>query len=106
MTQRDNQALYIAEFGKNQRPGIGHVVGVEHMKDVAATVKVTDGRYVLRPRLAELGATWCRYGALQNIAKVIGLCRVKKYIQPSIGLLERSVFAWPEETRLVCASYS
>ena len=43
---------------------------------------------------------------LQNIAKVIGLCRVKKYIQPSIGLLERSVFAWPEETRLVCASYS
>ena len=64
MTQRDNQALYIAEFGKNQRPGIGHVVGVEHMKDVAAPVKVTDGRYILRPRLAELGARWRRYGAL------------------------------------------
>jgi hypothetical protein len=64
VTQRDNQALHIAEFGKNQRPGVGHVVGIEHMKDVAATVKVTDGRYVLRPRLAELGATWCRYGAL------------------------------------------
>ena len=66
MTQRNNQALHIAEFGKNQRPGVGHIVGVEYMKDVAATVKVTDGRYVLRPRLAEAGAgaTWRRYGAL------------------------------------------
>jgi hypothetical protein len=81
------------------------------MKDVAATVRVADGRDVFRPRLAELGARWRRYGALalhdidfpeffllqrmltktrqlQNIAKVIGLCRVKKYIQPSVGLLE------------------
>ena len=58
----------IADVGFSQnffrRFAGGHIVGVEHMKDVAATVKVTDGRYVLRPRLAELGATWCRYGAL------------------------------------------
>ena len=64
MTQRNNQALHIAEFGEDQRPCVGHIVGVEYMKDVAAPVKVTDGCYVLRPRLAELGATWRRYGAL------------------------------------------
>ncbi len=64
MTQRNNQALHIAEFGENQRTGVGHVVGVEYMKDVATAIKVTDGRDVLRPWLAELGARWRRYSAL------------------------------------------
>ena len=36
MTQRNNQALHIAEFGEDQRPCVGHIVGVEYMKDVAA----------------------------------------------------------------------
>ena len=64
VTQCNNQALHIAEFGEDKRPGIANVIGVKNVKDVAAAIKVTDCCNVLRPRLAELGATWRRYCAL------------------------------------------
>ena len=64
VTQCNNQALHIAEFGEDKRPGIANVVGVKNVKDVAAAIKVTNCRDVLRPRLAELGATRRRDCAL------------------------------------------
>ena len=116
MSQRNDQALYFAQFGKDQRPGVGHVVGVEDVKDIAATIDVANGCGVFRARPMMSDAIWCRNFRLalhdpdfpedfflhsiltktlhlQNIAKVIDLCRVVKHLQPSIALPRRRVFA-------------
>ena len=116
MPQRDDQALHFAQFGKDQRPGVGHVVGVEDVKDIAAAIDVADGCRVFRARLTMSDAMWCRSfrlslhdpdfpeyfflwsiltktWQLQNIAKVIGLCRVVKHAPPSIALPKSRGFA-------------
>lgn len=64
MTQRNDQTLYLAQFGKNQRPGIAYVVGVKDMKNIAPAVLVTNCRRVFRARLAMGDATWRRCFAL------------------------------------------
>lgn len=43
MTRRNDQASNFAQFRQNQRPGIGHVIGVDDVKNIAATINVADG---------------------------------------------------------------
>lgn len=49
VTQRNNQTLHLAQFGQNQRPGIGHVIGVDDAKNIAATINVADSCGEFRP---------------------------------------------------------
>jgi len=114
--QRNDQTLHIPQFGKDQCPGVGHVVGVEDVKDIATAIDVADGCREFRARLTMSGATWCRSfrlsmhdpdfpeyfflwsiltktWQLQNIAKVIVLCRVVKDVPPSIALSNSRGFA-------------
>lgn len=48
VTQRNDQATYLAQFGENQRPGIGHVIGVDDAKNIAATINIADCRSEFR----------------------------------------------------------
>lgn len=50
MAQGNDQRADFANFRDDQRACIVHVVGVAHMKKIAATVKVTNSGGVFRPR--------------------------------------------------------
>ena len=95
MAQGDDQRADFTHFGDDQGAGIVHIVGVAHMKKIAAAVKVTNGGGVFR--------AWSGFGAsaagrccvhfyipfvllqcivnklkqLKNMAKVIVLCSMK-----------------------------
>ena len=108
MAQGNDQRTDFTHFGDDQRAGIVHVVGVAHMKKVAATVKVTNGGCEFRTRsgfgASAAGRGWfalrvhfyipfdllqCivnKLKHLKNMAKVIVLCSMKSSRLPSLVL--------------------
>ena len=108
MAQGNNHGAHFANFGDDQRAGIVHVVGVAHMKKVAAAVKVTNGDRKFGTRngfgTSAAGGSWfalrvhfyipfvllqCivnKLKQLKNMAKVIVLCSMKSVRLPSLVL--------------------
>ena len=108
MAQGNDQRADFTHFGDDQRAGIVHVVGVAHMKKIAAAVKVTNGDREFGTRsgfgTSAAGGSWfalrvhfdipfvllqCivnKLKQLKNMAKVIVLCSMKNSRLPSLVL--------------------